>query len=241
METKVSNEEVVNDIIQQFQTSMSQDKLPDEAQIDEKLNVISINDNKTNEDAAQLDSSNEDSSIADVDDETLQNLEISMSQEDKEKLKEEALNLKLEGNKMFGTEKYMDAINSYTKALNMCPFSYKDERSIFYCNRAAAKIKLDYTETAIEDCTKALELNPDYIKAYIRRAKLYEKVDKLDESLADFKKVVELEPSNNEAKASLIRLPPMINERNEKLKEEMLGKLLLYIINLLINLICIIT
>ncbi|GJQ71499.1 hypothetical protein Trydic_g11216 [Trypoxylus dichotomus] len=91
--------------------------------------------------------------------------------------------------------------------------------------KAAAKIKLDYVETAIDDCTKAIDLNPDYVKAYLRRAKLYEKSEKLDESLKDFTKILDLEPANNEARAAAIRLPPMINERNEKLKEEMMGKL----------------
>lgn len=58
-----------------------------------------------------------------------------------------------------------------------------------------------------------------------RRAKLYEDTDKLDESLEDFKKMLELEPNNIEAKEALHRLPPLIQERNEKMKDEMMGKL----------------
>jgi len=94
-----------------------------------------------------------------------------------------------------------------------------------YANRAAAKIKIDSKKSAIDDCTKAITLNDKYTKAYLRRAKLYEEMDKLDESLADFKKVVELEPTCREAHEALRRLPPIIAERNEKLKTEMLGKL----------------
>jgi len=48
-------------------------------------------------------------------------------------------------------------------------------------------------ETAIEDCTKALELNPVYLKALLRRAELYEKTDKLDEALADYTKALEMD------------------------------------------------
>lgn len=161
--------------------------------------------------------------IEDIDDETLQNREASMPESDKEKYRQEAVELKIEGNKEFSIENYAKSINLYTEALNICPISYKDDRSIFYCNRAAAKIKINYTETAIEDCSKAIELNPNYIKAYLRRAKLYETSDKLDESLNDFKKLLELEPSNNEARVATIRLPPLIHERNEKMKEDMLG------------------
>lgn len=58
-----------------------------------------------------------------------------------------------------------------------------------------------------------------------RRAKLYEQTDKLDESLVDFKRVVEMNPDCADAQMALVRLPRKIAERNEKLKDEMLGKL----------------
>lgn len=59
----------------------------------------------------------------------------------------------------------------------------------------------------------------------MRRAKLYEDTDKLDESLADYQKISELDQGNKDALAAQMRLPPLINEKNEKLKEDMLGKL----------------
>lgn len=58
-----------------------------------------------------------------------------------------------------------------------------------------------------------------------RRAALYEESDKLDESLADYTKILEIDPSNNEANLAQIRLPPLVNERNEKMKAEMIDKL----------------
>lgn len=58
-----------------------------------------------------------------------------------------------------------------------------------------------------------------------RRAKLYEHEDKLDEALADYKRVYELDPGQGEAREAIVRLPPIIDERNERLKEEMLDKL----------------
>ena len=36
---------------------------------------------------------------------------------------------------------------------------------------------------------------------------------------------MESDPDNIEARAAQIRLPPLINERNEKMKEEMIEKL----------------
>lgn len=63
---------------------------------------------------------------------------------------------------------------------------------------------------------------------FFRRAKMYEETDKLDEALDDYKKIAELDggSANGEAaRAACCRLPPIIAERNEKLKTEMLGKL----------------
>lgn len=37
------------------------------------------------------------------------------------------------------------------------------------------------------------------MKAYIRRAQLYEETDKLDEALEDFKKVLTFDPAHTEA------------------------------------------
>jgi len=40
------------------------------------------------------------------------------------------------------------------------------------------------------------------------------------------KKVIELDPSNQQATRSLLRLEPLAAEKREKMKEEMIGKML---------------
>jgi len=62
-------------------------------------------------------------------------------------------------------------------------------------------IKEQY-EDAIIDCTKALEFNPDYMKALVRRAQLYEKTEKLDEALEDFTNALERDCSLHVARAA---------------------------------------
>lgn len=57
------------------------------------------------------------------------------------------------------------------------------------------------------------------------RATLYEEADKLDESLGDYRKILEIDASNVEARANIARLTPIVEERNERLKAEMMGKL----------------
>lgn len=119
----------------------------------------------------------------------------------------------------------MEAESSYSQALQMCPACFQKDRSVLFSNRAAARMKQDKKEVAITDCSKAIQLNPTYIRAILRRAELYEKTDKLDEALEDYKSILEKDPSVHQAREACMRLPKQIEERNERLKEEMLGKL----------------
>lgn len=52
----------------------------------------------------------------------------------------------------------------YTRALDASPNS-----AILYANRAAAHIRLENFGSAIEDGTKAVELDPNYIKVGLQR------------------------------------------------------------------------
>ncbi|XP_048399570.1 tetratricopeptide repeat protein 1 isoform X2 [Stegostoma tigrinum] len=160
-----------------------------------------------------------------LDEEYLRELEKEMPEEEKKRRQEASLTLKEVGNGQFKKGEYTEAENSYTEALGVCPAYYQKDRSILYSNRAAARMKQDNKEEAIADCTKAIELNPNYIRAILRRAELYEKIEKLDEALQDYKTVVEKDPSVGPAREACMRLPQQIEERNEKMKEEMLGKL----------------
>ncbi|XP_054831528.1 tetratricopeptide repeat protein 1 [Eublepharis macularius] len=160
-----------------------------------------------------------------LDEKYLLELQKDMSEEEKQKRRDESTKLKEEGNEQFKRREYEEAEDSYSKALEVCPACCSTDRSVLYSNRAAARMKQDKKEVAIGDCSKALELNPDYIKALLRRAELYEKTEKLDEALEDYKNVLEKDPSVHQAREACLRLPRQIEERNEKLKKEMLGKL----------------
>ncbi|KAM9781166.1 tetratricopeptide repeat protein 1 isoform X1 [Syngnathus typhle] len=83
----------------------------------------------------------------------------------------------------------------------------------------------DRKDDGIADCSRALELKPDYLKALLRRAELYEQTEQLEKALDDYQKVLERDPGQAAARRACVRLPQQIHEKNEKLKEEMLGKL----------------
>lgn len=179
-------------------------------------------------DFEKSDSENEEGSLDGVPDDfvdegALKDLELALSQEELDKRQEEAAQQKKKGNDLFKSGSYLESIAVYTDGLKVCPLACKEERAVLYCNRAAAKVKLERKKCAVDDCSKAIELNEKYVRAYLRRGKLYEETEKLDESLEDYKKVLELDPGNHEALSASVRLPPLINERNEKMKAEMLG------------------
>lgn len=167
----------------------------------------------------------DDVNASELDEEYLIELEKNMPDEEKQKRREESTRLKEEGNAQFKKGDYVAAESSYSQALQMCPSCFQKDRSILFSNRAAARMKQDKKEMAISDCSKAIQLNPSYIRAILRRAELYEKTDKLDEALEDYKSVLEKDPSVYQAREACMRLPKQIEERNERLKEEMLGKL----------------
>ncbi|XP_051960024.1 tetratricopeptide repeat protein 1 [Xyrauchen texanus] len=164
-------------------------------------------------------------SVTEYDEEYLRELEKDLTEVEKESRRKESLELKEKGNAQFKSGEHVEAEESYTAALQVCPVCYSKERSILFSNRAAARLHQDKKEDAIRDCSKAIELNPNYVRAILRRAELYEKTDKLDEALEDYKTVFEKDPSIPAAREACMRLPQQIEERNEKLKEEMMSKL----------------
>ncbi|XP_018413382.1 PREDICTED: tetratricopeptide repeat protein 1 [Nanorana parkeri] len=160
-----------------------------------------------------------------MDEEALQEMEKDMSEEEREDRRKESTHLKEEGNELFKKADYVEAEDVYSRALQKCPAFYKKDRSVLFSNRAAARLKQDKQDLALIDCTKAIDLNPDYVRALLRRAELYEKTEKLDEAFADYKSVLNLDASCRQAREACMRLPKQIDERNEKMKEEMISKL----------------
>lgn len=94
--------------------------------------------------------------------------EPELSEEELLANKEKAESLKQEGNTVFKNGDYEKSIDLYTEAISICPKKFTVERAILFNNRAAAHKHLGAQTVAIEDCTKAIENNPNYIKAYAR-------------------------------------------------------------------------
>nr|CAD1843275.1 unnamed protein product [Ananas comosus var. bracteatus] len=58
--------------------------------------------------------------------------------------------------------------------------------SVLYCNRAACRYKLRQWEKSIDDCNEALRIQPNYIKALLRRAASNGKIERWAECVRDY-------------------------------------------------------
>ncbi|XP_073963755.1 tetratricopeptide repeat protein 1-like [Choristoneura fumiferana] len=241
---QVSNEDVIEDLTKDLKSSLGTETTTDQFVIDPATRAedfpppsegpavkpdasSSFTDVPLDKDSEDLDRDhgNEESDSDSVDEESLKDTEVDLTDDQKAERQVIAEELKVAGNLAFKDEQFERSIEKYTEGLKICPLSFPQQRAVLYCNRSAAKMKLLKYSRAVKDCSRAIELDDKYLKAYIRRAQSYEATDKLDESLADYKKILELDPSHKEAQKACIRLPPLIEEKNEKLKTEMLGKL----------------
>ena len=87
-----------------------------------------------------------------------------VAEEDNER-KKEANQLREKGNDAFKNRKLKEALDLYTRAIDLWP----DDHYLF-CNRALCHLKLKEPRNALEDCQKCLYLKPDYSKALQRKA-----------------------------------------------------------------------
>lgn len=71
------------------------------------------------------------------------------------------------GNELFKTGNYAEAVPHYSAAIRR---DENDPRA--YSNRAACYLKLAAVPEGLRDCERALDLDPAFIKAYIRKAAL---------------------------------------------------------------------
>ncbi|XP_054743977.1 small glutamine-rich tetratricopeptide repeat-containing protein alpha [Anastrepha obliqua] len=106
--------------------------------------------------------------------------------------------LKNEGNRLMKDGKYNEALLQYNRAISFDP-----KNPIYYCNRAAAYIRLNYNENAVTDCKTALLYNPTYSKAYGRLGIAYSNLKKYSEAQQAYEKAIELEPDNRDYRNNL--------------------------------------
>ncbi|KAK4792421.1 hypothetical protein SAY86_022856 [Trapa natans] len=85
------------------------------------------------------------------------------------------------GNDLFSSGRFTEACSAYGEGLK-----YDKHNSVLYCNRAVCWSKLGVWDKSIEDCNKALYIQPNYTKALLRRAVSYGKLGRWAEAVKDY-------------------------------------------------------
>ncbi|XP_063962548.1 small glutamine-rich tetratricopeptide repeat-containing protein alpha-like [Lytechinus pictus] len=106
--------------------------------------------------------------------------------------------LKNEGNELMKKEQFHEAIELYTKAINL-----NSQKSVYYSNRAAAYSKIENHEKALEDCQRAVTIDPTYSKAYGRMGLAYSSMNDYQKARDAYTRAVDLEPGNSSYQANL--------------------------------------
>merc|ERR1712018_566975 len=73
---------------------------------------------------------------------------------------------KEEGNQLYKAKKYVEALQKYSQAIELCP-----ENPAYYGNRAACHMMLSQYTKALDDAKTAVGLDSNFVKGYVRIAK----------------------------------------------------------------------
>nr|CAH7721404.1 unnamed protein product [Callosobruchus chinensis] len=100
------------------------------------------------------------------------------------------------GNELFKKGDYATAVKHYTEAIKRNPSDAK-----LYSNRAACYTKLAAFDLGLKDCDKCVELDPKFIKGWIRKGHILQGMQQHSKAISAFQKALELDPNNAEALA----------------------------------------
>lgn len=101
---------------------------------------------------------------------------------------------KEKGNELFKLGDYATAVKHYTEAIKRNPHDAK-----LYSNRAACYTKLAAFDLGLKDCEKCVELDPKFIKGWIRKGHILQGMQQSSKAIAAFQKALEIDPGNQEA------------------------------------------
>lgn len=144
-----------------------------------------------------------------------------LSEEKKKEIKvlsasEKFEKFKAEGNEFVKKGSFSEAVVCYNKCMEAMP----DQLAV-YTNRALCYIKLNKPGEAEEDCTNALSIDKDNVKALFRRAQARKLLGHNREGIEDLNQLLKVDPKNTAAKKEMDLLKKLWREELDKLKKDM--------------------
>lgn len=127
-------------------------------------------------------------------------------------------NGKQNGNNNFAQKNFSAAVQCYTTAIQHAAQNDQILR-ILYCNRAAANKEIGRYRDGVEDCTRALAIDPDFFKAYARRARCHQHLGDYFAAVQDFKKALTFEAGDHELAKELRTAEYQLAKETEREKD----------------------
>lgn len=127
----------------------------------------------------------------------------------------EIQSFKNEGNLLFRSGQYADAMEKYSKAITSIEKD-KDQKvnlSILLSNRAACHLKTGNCVRAIEDCQLSLQCVPHSLKPILRRAAAYEAMERYAEAYVDYKHAISIDSTTDQAHQGASRCQNLLQMR----------------------------
>jgi tetratricopeptide (TPR) repeat protein len=118
---------------------------------------------------------------------------------------------KEEGNALYKDGKFHEAIVVYTRALSLA--TTDEEKVDLLNNRAACRFQDRDFRQCVNDCSECLAIQPDNVKALLRRGQSYENIEKIELAMADMKRLQELSPGLPQVSQAIHRLTRMAKQK----------------------------
>ena len=131
-------------------------------------------------------------------------LEIEISDE----IQEQAEALKTEANAFFKQEKFQQAVDLYSKAIELNP-----KKAVYHANRSIANLRLENFGYALSDASKSIECDKNYLKAYYRRAAAHMALGKYKIALKDYERVFKVRPNDADAKKKYTECKKIVQQQ----------------------------
>jgi len=117
-----------------------------------------------------------------------------------------ALSAKEDGNDAFKASQYEQAIDHYTRGIGLCTETELEDKAAMYNNRAACYSQYHNYVEVVKDCCEVLKIQPQNVKALIRRGIAYEALEKFQLGLDDMRQVLQLDPGASVAQQASHRI-----------------------------------
>ncbi|KAH0544244.1 stress-induced-phosphoprotein 1 [Cotesia glomerata] len=98
------------------------------------------------------------------------------------------------GNQKFKDGDYAAAVKHYSEAILRNPDDAK-----YYSNRAACYTKLGAFDLGLKDCEKCVELDPKFVKGWVRKGKILQGMQQHRKAVKAYQTALSLDPYNAEA------------------------------------------